>query len=351
MAKLVPVDVWHHTSVVVNDYKSVVENFARFFGISRWEVRHLDAAKLVGATYQGEPVEHGFVSVLGSNGQLGIELVQPTMGPSSYQALLDSAGEGMHGTFATVCEPSEFEALRPTLEAEGIGILQSGPVGEGADYYFLDTREKLANIVIEVVCPKTDNWMELVAAPDEVLEYDLGSLGPSFIPTGAMLHIGVVCKDRDAVKAAMQRLLGIERWIEFHIESGVTIDNCTFYGESVFHEYDNHVGRRNGLCYELITPKTDKNVYHEFYEQRGEGMHHTFPCLIGAEEWKAAQPALEAADMPVIQGGSIGDLMEYYYVDTRRYLPGITTEVVIPGREDWLELMFENAEDAKILTG
>jgi len=35
----------------------------------------------------------------------------------------------------------------------------------------------------------------------------------------------------------------------------------------------------------------------------------------------------------------------------RRYLPGITTEVVIPLRPDWLDLFFPNPGDASILMG
>lgn len=350
MGDIIPVDDWHYTGVVVRDYRQVVTNFARFFGIEQWQVRRIDGKYLTGATFDGAAADFRYICVRGRNADLGIELIQPVDGPSSYQAMLDSVGEGMHHAAVSVCEPAAFEGLRPLLEREGIAIRQSGTLYGVVDSYLLDTRAALSNTLIEIWCPKVPDWRDRMPA-DEILTMDLAALGPQFIPTGKMLHVGVVCEDRDRTKANLTRLFGMERWIEFHIESGVSMDNCTFYGESVFHEYDNHVGRVGPLCFELITPKTDKNVYHEFLQQRGEGMHHTFPCLVDAEQWRSARPALADAGMPVIQGGNIGDLMEYYYVDTRDYLPGITTEVVIPGRADWLSTMFEKPEDAWILTG
>lgn len=350
MVDVIPVDDWHYTGVVVRDYRQVVCNFARFFGIERWEVRRIDGKYLADATFEGASVKPRYISVRGRNQSLGIELIQPVDGPSSYQAMLDSPGEGMHHVAATVCDPKVFSALRPSLADAGIGIRQSGTLYGVVDVHLLDTRDALSNTLIEVWCPRTADWRSKMPA-DEVLQMDLSHLGPQFMPTGKMLHVGVVCKDRNRTKENLKRLFGMERWIEFHIESGVTMDNCTFYGESVFHEYDNHVGRVGALCFELITSKTDKNVYHEFLTERGEGMHHTFPCLLTADEWRVAQPALANAGMPVIQGGNIADIMEYYYVDTRKYLPGITTEVVIPRRDDWLKVMFPNPDDAWILTG
>lgn len=346
----IPVDQWHYTGVVVSDYRQVVQNFARFFGIDTWQVRRIDGKYLTDATFDGSPGDFRYISVRGRNADLGIELIQPVDGASSYQSLLDTAGAGMHHAAVSICDPAQFEALRPLLEAENIGIRQSGTLYGVVDSYLLDTRAALSNALVEIWCPKTPDWQTKMP-PDEVLTMDLDALGPQFMPTGKMLHVGVVCEDRDRTKANLTRLFGMERWIEFHIESGVSMDNCTYYGESVFHEYDNHVGRVGNLCFELITPKTDNNVYYEFLQERGEGMHHTFPSLITTEQWQRAEPALADAGMPVIQGGNIGDLMEYYYVDTRNYLPGITTEVVIPGRDDWLSAMFEKPEDAWILTG
>ena len=349
MATVIPVDQWHYTGVVVKDYRQVVCNFARFFGIDRWEVVRVDGKYLENATFEGQPVQHRYISVSGHNEHLGIELIQPVDGPSAYQAFLDGPGEGMHHVMPTVCSPAQFEALRPMLEREGIAIRQSGTLFGAVDSYLLDTRELLSGISIEIACPRREDWRGQIV-PDEVLQMDLDALGPPFMPTGKMLHVGVVCKDRDRTKENLRRLFGMERWIEFNIESGKTMEDTTYYGEPVHHVYDNHVGRLGSLCFELITPRSDKNVYDEFLRERGEGMHHTFPTICSPEVWQQARRSLEEAGMPVIQGGTITGLMEYYYVDTRAYLPGITTEVVIPLADDWLDKFFPNREDAWILT-
>lgn len=346
----IPVDQWRTTTVVVRDYKAVLANFARFFGINSWDVRNVDTSDCDGYTYEGKAASAQWVSVVGKTDKLGIELVQPISGDSAYQTFLDTTGEGMFGVYATQCSDAEFTGLQSgLLKDEGVSLLQSLSVAGQADVYWLDTRDLIANIVVKVVCPQSADFQGRAA--DEVVEFDLATLGSQFMPTGAMLHIGVVCADRDKVKSALQRLFGGGRWIEFNIESGVSMDNTTYYGESCYHAYDNHVGRFDSLCFELITSRSSHNVYDEFFNERGEGMHHTFPCLVSEAEFAVAQPLLEAADMPIIQGGDIGDLMTYYYIDSRRYLPGITTEVVIPLRDDWKNLMFDSPEDAAILTG
>lgn len=347
----IPVDAWHYTAVVVRDFRQVIPNFSRFFGITRWEVTRVDGKHLQNATFEGKPATHRFISAYGHNGDLGILLIQPVDGPSSYQAMLDSVGEGMHHVCASTMDPAAFEALRPELGKMGVGVRQSGTYFDGAfDSYLLDTRALLSNIIVEVQCPRSADWRERIR-PDEILEVKPEWAGPKFMPTAKMLHIGTVCRDRNITKENLRRLFGMERWIEFNIETGKTMVDTTYYGKPCSHTYDNHVGRVGDLCFELITPKSDHNVYDEFLKERGEGMHHTFPTICSKKEFDAALPELEKHGMPVIQGGAIPGLMEYYYVDTRRYLPGITTEVVIPLADDWLDKFFPNRADAWILTG
>jgi len=350
MAQTIPVDQWRTTTVVVRDYKAVLANFARFFGISSWDVRNINTDDCDDYTYQGKAASAKWVSVVGKNDKLGIELIQPISGDSAYQGFLDTIGEGMFGVYASNCSSSEFADLQASLlKDENVSVLQSLSVAGQADVYWLDTRELIANIVVKIVCPQSADFKGYPA--DEVVKFDLADLGPQFMPTGGMLHIGVVCADRDKVKAALQRLFGEGRWIEFNIESGVSMENTTYYGEPCYHAYDNHVGRFDSLCFELITSRSEDNVYNEFFKERGEGMHHTFPTLCTKEEFDKARPMLEEAGMPVIQDGDITGIMRYFYVDTRRYLPGITTEVVYPLSDDWLTIMFPDPEDAWILTG
>jgi len=90
-----PVGNWQYTTVVVRDYRQVVCNFARFFGIDRWEVIRVDGKYLTNAQFEGKAAQHRWISVFGHNGQLGIELIQPVDGPSGYQAMLDSAASGL----------------------------------------------------------------------------------------------------------------------------------------------------------------------------------------------------------------------------------------------------------------
>ncbi|MBL4743165.1 MAG: VOC family protein [Cycloclasticus sp.] len=350
MSLNIPIDGWYTTSIVVRDYRQVISHYARFFGISHWEIFRYDGNHLSNATFEGKAIEHRYIRVVGRNNDLGIELIQPIDGSSSYQHMLDTVGEGVHHVNLTQSSVAGIKALNPILDELGVSIRQSGTIYEAADVYLLDTRSMVSNVMFEITCPKIDNWKACIV-PDEVLDIDLGLLGPKLLPTASMLHLGVVCKDRDATKAGLTHLLGMTDWIEFKIESDVTMSDTTYFGKKVYHKYNNHVGRVGNFALELITPETDKCVYDDFLKEQGEGVHHFFPSMCSKEEFDALLPALEALDMPIIQGGTIDGLIEYYYIDTRQYLSGVTTEVVIPLCDDWKEKMFASSKDAWVLTG
>lgn len=342
-----PAERWDTLQVVVRDYRQVVLNFARFFGIARWEVRRVDGCRLRDHRVAGQPAACRWISVTGRNAAFGIELVQPIDGPTPYQRMLDTVGEGMHGLAFMVADRAGAQRWLDGLAGEGGGACQHGSFAQDWDYYMLDTRALLAGISLELRVPHST----AVSAPDEVLQVDLGRFGPALLPVQKLYHLGVVCADRHRTKAALQRLFGIESWIELEIESGRTISDTTYYGREVYHAYDNHVGRRGGISFELITPRTADNVYDDFLKQRGEGMQHVFPTICTREESDRALAQLRPLGIDIIQSGNIGGLLEYYYLDTRRYLPGITTEVVVPLREDWLEMLFPDPAAVWTLMG
>jgi hypothetical protein len=253
----------------------------------------------------------------------------------------------MHGRAFSIDDPAAARRWLDGLSAEGVDAGQQGSLVDAWDYHMLDTRALLAGVRLELRLPSAGS-----APPaDEVLQVDLARFGPSLLPIQKMYHIGVVCADRHRTKAALRRLFGIESWLELEIESGRTISDTMYYGREVRHAYDNHVGRRGEISFELITPRSAENVYDDFLKQRGEGMQHVFPTICTREQSDRALAQLRSLGMDIIQSGNIGGLLEYYYLDSRRYLPGITTEVVVPLRDDWLEAMFSDRTVAWTLMG
>ena len=75
-----------------------------------------------------------------------------------------------------------------------------------------------------------------------------------------------------------------------------------------------------------------------------------FPTICDAEAFSRSRAFFAQRGVPIIQSGRIEGIMDYFYVDTRKELAGITTEVVTPLANDWLEKVFQ-ADDAWILTG
>ena len=68
-----------------------------------------------------------------------------------------------------------------------------------------------------------------------------------------------------------------------------------------------------GGTYELITPRSGRNVYDEHLEQHGEGFHHT--CLVypRPEAVREAKAELRRQGREPVQEASGGDVFEFAY--------------------------------------
>lgn len=315
--------------VVVRDHRASMASFARFFGIADWRVQHFEADAMSDARYAGAAMQASWISARGDNGRVAFELVQPTGGESLFDEHLRSRGEGMFGLQAATLEPGELEAALVVAARADITPLQDCRLGE-ARCVWLDTRARLGALTVlrEGELPG-ETMVDLTA------EVKQGQP----LPVQKHYHFGIVTGDRDATKASYEQLYGMDQWVEFRIETGVTMSDTTYYGQPVSHAYDNWVGRRDGLGVELIQMRYGDAVYQEMLDTIGDGMHHVFPAVCTPEEFEAGKTWFAEQDMPIIQSGRIDGLMDYFYVDTRRALAGLTIEVVTPLAENWLEVM------------
>jgi 4-hydroxyphenylpyruvate dioxygenase-like putative hemolysin len=100
-------------------------------------------------------------------GDVQIELVQPLEGNSIFKEFLEKRGEGIHHLKYTVSDP---EQVLERLRKEGIEILQSGKLGQGA-FYYLDTESRLG-FILELA---TGQALKL-RPPDEIYPPDQAHL-------------------------------------------------------------------------------------------------------------------------------------------------------------------------------
>ncbi|MDB5698992.1 MAG: lactoylglutathione lyase [Alphaproteobacteria bacterium] len=328
---LFPVEGIPCAGIVVRDYRSSIEQFARFFGIAEWRVRRFDGNDLIDSHVHGDIMHASWISARGSNGRVAFELIQPTGGQSLFERHMHQRGEGMFGVQTASLSQHRIDDIAARAVEAGIHVLQECRLG-GERFVWLDTRQELG--VVTMLQGGGD------AGPDgeRVDMSAVAAKGPP-LPVQKHYHFGIVCRDRNATKAAYERLYAMDKWIEFMIETDVTLTDTFYYGKPVKHAYDNWVGRRDGFAVELIEMRYGDAVYQEMLDTIGDGAHHVFPTICSPEEFAAAQDFFAANDMPIIQSGRIGGLIDYFYVDVRRKLAGLTLEVVTPLAENWLETM------------
>jgi hypothetical protein len=72
--------------------------------------------------------------------------------------MLEKQGEGLNHIMTTLCGPEELGLITKRLESDGMPIIQDG---QGADVYYCyaDTREKLAGVYVELLCPLSDKFL------------------------------------------------------------------------------------------------------------------------------------------------------------------------------------------------
>lgn len=334
---LLPVEGITSAAVVVRNHLASMEQFARFFGIADWRVRRFDGNELIDGHVHGDIMHASWISARGSNGRVAFELIQPAGGQSLFERHLHQRGEGMFGVQTADLSRERIDEIAARAAEAGIATLQECRLG-GERFVWLDTRSQLGVVTI----------LQGAASGDRV---DLGAAageGPP-LPVQKHYHFGIVCRDRTATKQSYERLYGMDKWVEFKIETDVTLTDTYYYGKPVKHAYDNWVGRRDGFGVELIEMRYGDAVYQEMLDTIGDGPHHVFPTICSPEEFAAAQSFFAANDMPIIQSGRIG-VIDYFYVDIRRKLAGLTLEVVTPLTEDWLETLLPG-EASYVLMG
>ena len=153
------VPLLHHFGIVVRDVVERAESYSKLFGIDNWNFGLWHSAKgsLEDATYNGKPVEHSYFTTLVSPlTNFGFELVQPALGPQNYKEdYLNVFGEGIHHLFTqpppALRDEDHWKQVEGWMASMGVPMVQSASLGGWADFYYLDTKQKLGGYVTETM--------------------------------------------------------------------------------------------------------------------------------------------------------------------------------------------------------
>lgn len=144
-----------HFGVVVRNMADRLDAYTEVFGVPDWTVQNwrTEAGSLENPTFEGRPVDHEyFAATTPFEGDLGFEVVQPTLGPSDYREnFLNRVGEGIHHLNLVGFENhAAWLRMHEWLELAGVRVCMSGTLTGGiAEFYYLDTRRRLGGIAVE----------------------------------------------------------------------------------------------------------------------------------------------------------------------------------------------------------
>ena len=152
---------WLHTIPRVGHFGIAVSNlmqrlpaYAELLGIDRWSGVHFHSLEL--STYQGQVVDNAWLLAITDVADFGLELLQGTREPTDYRLTIDRIGEGIHHMLVRdYVSDSEWIPLRDWMASMQIGIVMSGAVPNGAEFFYLDTRAALGYLLeIRVARPR-----------------------------------------------------------------------------------------------------------------------------------------------------------------------------------------------------
>jgi hypothetical protein len=130
--------------------------------------------------------------------------------------------------------------------------------------------------------------------------------------SGPIFQICWVVEDIEAAEQEFTRQWGVERWLRM---PGIVFgpETTTYRGEPADYVVHVSIGYAGSQQLELIQPVSGRNLYTEFLETHGVGVHH-MAWVPG--DYEATLLEAERRGMSVVQQGRVeGAGMEFSYLD------------------------------------
>lgn len=140
---------------------------------------------------------------------------------------------------------------------------------------------------------------------------------PPIVKVSELFQVGIVVRDLEKAKKDYERLMGVDSWREFEMDSSTV--NMTYYGKPTDHSFKAAFAMLGPLMIELLQPLEGEGIYRDFLEEHGEGIHHLGHVRV--EDLDEATKALEDAGYPCVEtGGDPAGFHKWAYFDTTKTL-------------------------------
>ena len=145
-----------HFGIVVNDAMEAVREYHRILGVPSFNMREwrTEPGRLEDPYFRGGPVTHAYFTGITPFKDFGLEIIQPTHGPSHYNRLFrDLRGPGVHHMLLQVTSnEDEWDAVEEWLAGAGMPRIMGAELMRGAMCFcYYDTFDRLGGYLIEGV--------------------------------------------------------------------------------------------------------------------------------------------------------------------------------------------------------
>ena len=297
--------------ILVDDLDQAMKDYWEKFGIGPWDVRHFTPDTVRDFYVRGERVteDFDFICAVTWEGDMELELIQPLKGPNIYWEHLEKFGSGMHHFKIVIPDDEELKAYVKELEDQGLKVTQTGWIDNDVHYY-VDSYEQLG-VTLEL-----GNGGKISEA-EEV--YPKRGAERPVSHQQNIRQIALVVKDVERYMENFSYYLDIDGWDVRHF-TPEKVRDLYVNGKPVTEGFDFICAVKwvGDMELELVEPIAGENVYWEFLEKHGPGLHH-YKDVYPDEEIQREAERLKPYGVQVLQTGWIdGD--SHYYLSTENYL-------------------------------
>ncbi len=130
-----------------------------------------------------------------------------------------------------------------------------------------------------------------------------------------VLQIGLVVKDLEKSMKLYWEVFGIGPWSIVTFQPPFLSDT-RLRGEPVSYSIRLAIAHAGDIQWELIQPLSGTSIYHEFLDQKGEGLHH-IACDVG--DYDEAVALMQKHGIGVLMSGKT-PMDSFAYMDTENHL-------------------------------
>ncbi len=154
----------NHVAMAVKDWEKTARGYASLMGLKTWRKMEIPSAIMEKAEYYGKPCEFVWISAFAKLGDTLIELCQPVSGETIFGDFVNQYGDGIQHV-GDLSHPDPLELVR-RYTSQGVKVANYCKIAGVAELFFLDTREQLGGMFLEVLSPPT--YAQIAAMGEDV---------------------------------------------------------------------------------------------------------------------------------------------------------------------------------------